>query len=62
MKKLSYVALAVAAISLVIGIISRVTVIPIPVAASGGIEAHAFLAFANTCLLGAIAFILMDKN
>ncbi len=58
MKAIAYIAIAVAAISLVAGIISRYTVTPLPIV-QGGIEAHAFLAFTNTCLLIAVTFILL---
>lgn len=58
MKAIAYIAIAVAAISLVAGIISRYTVTPIPIM-QVGIEAHAFLAFTNTCLLIAVTFILL---
>ncbi len=58
MKTIAYIAIAVAAISLVAGIISRYTVTPVPIV-QGGIEAHAFLAFTNTCLLIAVTFILL---
>ena len=57
MKALSYTALIVAAISLIIGIASRIMVQPIgPMV----IEAQAFLQFTNTCLLAAIAFAVLQ--
>ncbi|MFH1683779.1 MAG: hypothetical protein ABIA67_02720 [Candidatus Margulisiibacteriota bacterium] len=58
MKKLANIALIVAAISFVIGAISRLTLIPIPIA---GIEAQALLQFTNTALLAAIALVLLEK-
>lgn len=57
MKVLSYVALVAAAVSLIIGIASRVMVQPI---GPMQIEAQAFLQFANTCLLAAIAFAVLQ--
>lgn len=61
MKKAANLALALAGISLVIGIISRITIKPIP-NLDYGLEAQAFLMFTNTCLLAAIAFLLMEKK
>ncbi len=60
MKAITYIAIAVAAISLIAGIISRLTMTPVPIVVRSGIEAHAFLAFTNTCLLIAITFILLQ--
>ncbi|MCM8801214.1 MAG: hypothetical protein NC912_04280 [Candidatus Omnitrophica bacterium] len=51
-------AIIVALVSLVLGIISRVTMFRLPLA-PGGIGASAFLEFTNTCLLVAITFILL---
>lgn len=62
MKTLAYVALAVAVVSLIVGIISRFTQIPIALV-PGGLKANVFLAFTNTCLLLAIALgILKGKE
>ncbi len=58
MKTIAYIAMAVAAISLVVGIISRFTVTPVSII-QGEIEAHTFLEFTNTCLLIAVTFILL---
>jgi hypothetical protein len=60
MKKLALVALVVGALSLIIGIISRLTMIVIPIAPNG-LEAQNMLDFTNTCLLAAIALSLMGK-
>lgn len=60
MKKLGLVALAVAGVSLVLGIISRFTMVPLPLAPTG-IQAVTFLECTNTCLLAAIAFALLGK-
>lgn len=49
MAKLSYVAVIVGVISLIVGIISRLTLTPIVV------EAQAFLQFTQACFLFAIA-------
>jgi len=59
MKAIVNIALVVAFVSLVVGIISRLTVTPIPLAPGKGIEARAFLAFTNTCLLIAITLTLL---
>lgn len=59
MKILIYTALTIGAISLIVGIISRVTLTPITLV-RGGLEAEAFLAFTNTCLLAAIALALLE--
>jgi len=57
-KNLAYLSLGVAAVSFVVGAISRLSLAPIPVA---GLEAQALLQFTNTALLTAIAFLLMEK-
>ncbi len=57
MKGLAIIAIAAAVVSIVIGIISRLMIQPIPVA--GGIEAQSFLDFTNTCLLFAIALLVL---
>lgn len=57
MKTIAYVVLIVGGISLIMGIISRLTLTPV---GAGRIEAQAFLAFANTCFLAAITFILLQ--
>ncbi len=54
MKAVVNILVGVGVISLVIGVISRFTLTPVQ-----GIEAHAFLAFTNTCLLLAIALTLL---
>ncbi len=61
MKTIIYIALAMAAISLIVGIISRVTLVPVNVMPGVGIKANAFLEFTNTCLLAAIALALLKK-
>ena len=60
MKAIANIALVVAAISLIVGIISRLTLVPVPIAPGKGIEAQAFLAFTNTCLLIAITLTLLE--
>lgn len=57
MKNIAYIALVIAAISLIVGIISRLTLTPVGPA---GIEAQAFLAFTNSCLLIAITLVLLE--
>jgi hypothetical protein len=56
MKSIINIALVVAVISLIVGIFSRLTLTPI----GPGIEAQAFLQFANTCLLAAIALGILE--
>ena len=57
MKAIVKISIIVAAISLILGIISRVTLQPIgPMA----IHAQAFLQFTNTCLLVAITFAVLQ--
>ena len=56
MKKLPDMLLSIGAISLVVGIISRYTLIPVR-----GIKANAFLEFGGVCALYAIALILKEK-
>ncbi len=57
MKVIVKISIIVAAISLILGIISRVTLQPIgPMA----IQAQAFLQFTNTCLLVAITFAVLQ--
>ncbi len=53
MKTLSIIAIVVAAVSALLGIISRIMIQPF----FGGlrVEAHAFLQFSSVCLLFAIA-------
>ena len=60
MKAIVNIALVGAAISLILGIISRATITPIPVVPGTGIEARSLLAFTDTCLLIAITFILLQ--
>ncbi|MBN3038755.1 MAG: hypothetical protein JW869_04980 [Candidatus Omnitrophica bacterium] len=57
MKAIINGAIAAAGISLVVGIISRMTLKPI---GPSSIEAQAFLQFTNTCLLLAIALTLLE--
>lgn len=59
MKAIAYIAMVIAAISLIVGIISRFTLVPVAMV-RGGLEAQALLAFTNTCLLIAITFILLE--
>ena len=57
MKALVNVFVILAAISVVIGVISRLSLQPM----IGGIEAQAFLQFAQTLLLAVIALSVMKK-
>ena len=61
MKGLANVALVVAMISLILGIITRLTMKPIPIA-PGVVTVMGFLVVANTCLLIAIALLLKAKQ
>ena len=56
MKWAAYLAIAVAVVSLIIGIISRLTWTPV---SQFKLEAHAFLDFSIACLLFAINLILL---
>jgi len=53
---LMFVAGIVALVSLIIGIISRLTMVPV----FGTLQASAFLRFADTCLLFALNFGLLQ--
>ena len=53
MKTIASLAIVVGVISLVVGIISRLTLTPVAII-PGGLEAQAFLTFANTCFLLAV--------
>lgn len=57
MKGLANALLVVAALCIVIGIISRLTLQPM----IGGIEAQAFVQFSQTLLLAVIALSVMKK-
>lgn len=58
MKGLANVLLVIAALSVAVGIISRLSLQPLPM---GGIEAEACLQFAQTLLLAVIALSVMKK-
>jgi hypothetical protein len=60
MKTVAYAALVVAVISLVAGIISRLTMTPITVGSGGLLTADGFLNFANSCFLLAIASSILE--
>ena len=57
MKQLVNISIVLAAVSLVVGVFSRATLAPV-----SGIEANAFLRFADTLLLLAIALSLASKS
>ncbi len=59
MRKVGALALVVAGISFILAVISRMTGQPIVLLPSG-VQATTFLDFTNTCLLAAIAFILLE--
>ena len=57
MKAIVKISIIVAAISLIVGIVSRLTLTPVgPMM----IQAQAFLQFTNTCLLVAITFAVLQ--
>jgi hypothetical protein len=60
MKNLSMLAVVVALICIILGLISRYTMKPLALA-PGGLEANALFVFANTCLLMAITMMLMGS-
>ncbi|OGW85554.1 MAG: hypothetical protein A2987_01405 [Omnitrophica bacterium RIFCSPLOWO2_01_FULL_45_10] len=57
MKNVINVAIVIGVISLIASVISRVTMTPL---GAVGIRANAILAFADTCFLIAITFILLE--
>ncbi|MBU1044180.1 MAG: hypothetical protein KJ915_07265 [Candidatus Omnitrophica bacterium] len=61
MKKVAGLIIAVGAVSFVVGIVSRILVMPFPTRAYG-LEASAFMRFTDTCLLTSIALLLLDKS
>lgn len=61
MKKAGQVAMVIGGVSLLVGIISRALVMPVPPGVYG-LEANAFLRFTDTCFLAAIAFFLAEKK
>lgn len=56
MKLAADIAIVIGIISVVIGIVSRWSIVPVM-----GIEAHAFLDFSAVCLLLAVALSLREK-
>lgn len=61
MRNIAYIAIVIGGISLITAIVSRFTSVPVALA-PGGIEAHGLISFTNTCLLVAIALILLGKR
>ena len=61
MRKIAILCLALGAVSLVVGVISRITMTPVPIAPCG-IIAETFLMFTNTCILAAIALLILEKK
>ena len=59
--KIGLIAIVAGLISLVLGVISRLTMIPLPVAPNG-LEAEVWLNFSNTCFLFAIAFMYLESH
>ncbi len=60
MKTIINLTLIVAVVSLAVGMVSRFFIVPVPIVDGLRIEAHSFLAFTNTCLLMAIALMLLQ--
>ena len=58
MKTMTYIAIVVGAICLILGLISRLTFTPVPFV--GGIAPRTFLQLTNICFLIAITFILLE--
>ena len=58
MKNLPSILVVIAAVSLVVGIMSRMLIKPLMF----GLEANAFLRFTDSCLLFAIALILVKQK
>jgi hypothetical protein len=61
MKKAANLIIGVALISLVLGVISRITMKPLPIAPGGGLEASVLVKFAGICLLLAIALLMSQS-
>ncbi len=59
MRKVAVLALVTAGVSFILALIARVTLNPCAVL-PGGIKPAALMSFTNTCLLTAIAFILLE--
>lgn len=57
--KIENIAIMLGLISLIVGIISRITMMPVAIVPGGGLEAQSFLTFTNTCFLIAITFLLL---
>ena len=56
MKKVADIVIGVAVVSVIVGIVSRLTMKPV-----SGIFANAFLEFSGVCLLLAIALLLRNE-
>lgn len=61
MKTVAYIAIVVAVISLIVGVISRITVTPITLG-GGTLTAQSFYELTSALLLLAIALILAEKK
>jgi hypothetical protein len=61
MKKVSMAVIGIAVLSMALGVFSRMTMKPLPIARGGGIEASVLLNFADTCLLLGIALLLVQS-
>jgi hypothetical protein len=61
MKSVWGLAIILGFISLIVGMISRITMRPLAIVPGGGLEAEVLLTFTNTCFLIAITFILLEQ-
>jgi hypothetical protein len=59
MRQVGIIAIIVGVISLVLAAYSRVTLEPLGIV-PGGLTTENFIGITNTCLLAAIAFVLLD--
>ena len=61
MRTIANLAVVAAAISLIVGFISKIRLTPVPIL-SGGLAAETLLIFTNTCLLVAITCLLLEMS
>ena len=61
MKMIGLLVIIVGIVSLIAGVISRLTMTPLPIAPSG-VEASVLLSFANSCFLLGIALLVLKAT
>jgi len=61
MRTIANLAVVAAAISLIVGFISKIRLTPVPIL-PGGLAAETLLIFTNTCLLVAITCLLLEMS